>query len=210
MLCRGHGWAKSSHPVLVFSPFPFSLCRLASWDPVLRSKSNKNNVRNISTGSTRSPQLKININFCCFRQIPAAAMLIQCLWRCYAADKAFNSHATWSIYLNDVNSSSNNVNTPIGKVSFLLALATWDFFFFGCLWSLVLRKYEVRWIVFIWASSTRLCKHLCGAWVKIVVVDFNGCEIQKSNNARYFNTWVDLEPFSLRNALRISSFPSLF
>ncbi|KAJ1524376.1 hypothetical protein ONE63_010876 [Megalurothrips usitatus] len=32
------------------------------------------------------------------RQIPAAAMLLQCLWRCYAADKSFNSTATWSIY----------------------------------------------------------------------------------------------------------------
>ncbi|EEB20395.1 voltage-gated potassium channel, putative [Pediculus humanus corporis] len=36
------------------------------------------------------------------RQIPAAAMLIQCLWRCYAADKGFNSHATWHIYVKDV------------------------------------------------------------------------------------------------------------
>ncbi|KAK6618158.1 Potassium voltage-gated channel subfamily KQT member 1 [Polyplax serrata] len=51
------------------------------------------------------------------RQIPAAAMLIQCLWRCYAADKAFNSHATWHIYVKDVNSSTNNSNTPLGKVN---------------------------------------------------------------------------------------------
>ncbi|XP_034237532.1 potassium voltage-gated channel subfamily KQT member 1-like [Thrips palmi] len=36
------------------------------------------------------------------RQIPAAAMLLQCLWRCYAADKSFNSHATWSIYCKDL------------------------------------------------------------------------------------------------------------
>ncbi len=36
------------------------------------------------------------------RQIPAAAMLIQCLWRCYAADKSFNSQATWDIYLKDL------------------------------------------------------------------------------------------------------------
>ncbi|CAG9766068.1 unnamed protein product [Ceutorhynchus assimilis] len=35
------------------------------------------------------------------RQIPAAAMLIQCLWRCYAADKSFNSVATWQIYFKD-------------------------------------------------------------------------------------------------------------
>ncbi|XKL60275.1 hypothetical protein PGB90_001291 [Kerria lacca] len=37
------------------------------------------------------------------RQIPAAAMLIQCLWRCYASDKSFNSQATWDIYLKDIN-----------------------------------------------------------------------------------------------------------
>lgn len=30
-------------------------------------------------------------------------MLIQCLWRCYAADKSFNSQATWDIYLKDLN-----------------------------------------------------------------------------------------------------------
>ncbi|XP_046671910.1 potassium voltage-gated channel subfamily KQT member 1 [Homalodisca vitripennis] len=35
------------------------------------------------------------------RQIPAAAMLIQCLWRCYAADKSFNSQATWNIYVKE-------------------------------------------------------------------------------------------------------------
>nr|CAI5835792.1 unnamed protein product [Callosobruchus analis] len=35
------------------------------------------------------------------RQIPAAAMLIQCLWRCYAADKSFNSTATWQVYLGE-------------------------------------------------------------------------------------------------------------
>lgn len=33
------------------------------------------------------------------RQIPAAATLIQCLWRCYAADKKFNSVATWEIHM---------------------------------------------------------------------------------------------------------------
>lgn len=53
-----------------------------------------------------------------FRQIPAAAMLIQCLWRCYAADKAFNSHATWHIYVKDVNQNANNTNTPLGKVCY--------------------------------------------------------------------------------------------
>ena len=34
------------------------------------------------------------------RQIPAAAR--QCMWRCYAADKKFNSIATWKIYLKPV------------------------------------------------------------------------------------------------------------
>lgn len=42
------------------------------------------------------------------RQIPAAAMLIQCLWRCYAADKSFNSTATWQVYLSDANGSAMN------------------------------------------------------------------------------------------------------
>uniref|UniRef100_A0A336MUT2 Potassium voltage-gated channel subfamily KQT member 1 n=1 Tax=Culicoides sonorensis TaxID=179676 RepID=A0A336MUT2_CULSO len=46
------------------------------------------------------------------RQIPAAAMLIQCLWRCYAADKGFHSDATWSIYLkNDEDSRGNNTSS---------------------------------------------------------------------------------------------------
>ncbi|KAL0268926.1 UNVERIFIED_CONTAM: hypothetical protein PYX00_010704 [Menopon gallinae] len=49
------------------------------------------------------------------RQIPAAAMLIQCLWRCYAADKAFNSNATWQIYVKDVSTNQGNSNTPLGK-----------------------------------------------------------------------------------------------
>ncbi|XP_062991096.1 potassium voltage-gated channel subfamily KQT member 1-like [Elgaria multicarinata webbii] len=33
------------------------------------------------------------------RQIPAAASLIQTLWRCYAAEKSCNSTATWKIYV---------------------------------------------------------------------------------------------------------------
>ena len=40
------------------------------------------------------------------RQIPAAARLIQCMWRCYAADKKFNSIATWKIYLKPVSFNS--------------------------------------------------------------------------------------------------------
>lgn len=49
------------------------------------------------------------------RQIPAAAMLIQCLWRCYAADKSFNSRATWQVYLSDnkeISSVNNNTSGP--------------------------------------------------------------------------------------------------
>uniref|UniRef100_A0AC34QX97 Potassium voltage-gated channel subfamily KQT member 1 n=1 Tax=Panagrolaimus sp. JU765 TaxID=591449 RepID=A0AC34QX97_9BILA len=33
------------------------------------------------------------------RQIPAAATLIQCLWRCYAADKHSKSNATWQVHV---------------------------------------------------------------------------------------------------------------
>ncbi|CAG9835848.1 unnamed protein product [Diabrotica balteata] len=61
------------------------------------------------------------------RQIPAAAMLIQCLWRCYAADKSFNSTATWQVYLSDPNppaannnaagGSGSNYSMPLSKVS---------------------------------------------------------------------------------------------
>ncbi|XP_057339884.1 potassium voltage-gated channel subfamily KQT member 1-like isoform X3 [Microplitis mediator] len=49
------------------------------------------------------------------RQIPAAAMLIQCLWRCYAADKAINSVATWNIYIKDP-APSGQPSTPLGKL----------------------------------------------------------------------------------------------
>ncbi|XP_031837756.1 potassium voltage-gated channel subfamily KQT member 1 isoform X3 [Nomia melanderi] len=49
------------------------------------------------------------------RQIPAAAMLIQCLWRCYAADKSFNSVATWKIYLKDP-APAGQPSTPLGKL----------------------------------------------------------------------------------------------
>lgn len=57
-------------------------------------------------------------------------MLIQCLWRCYAADKAFNSHATWHIYVKDVNTNVNNSNTPLGKVNTWLSVS-FDLFFYG-------------------------------------------------------------------------------
>ncbi|XP_041354248.1 potassium voltage-gated channel subfamily KQT member 1-like [Gigantopelta aegis] len=35
------------------------------------------------------------------RQIPTAASLIQCMWRCHAADSSFNSVATWKIHMSD-------------------------------------------------------------------------------------------------------------
>lgn len=61
------------------------------------------------------------------RQIPAAAMLIQCLWRCYAADKSFHSDATWQIYVKSDDQNTNNSNTStalpaqLGKVSALFS-----------------------------------------------------------------------------------------
>ena len=36
------------------------------------------------------------------RQIPAAARLIQAVWRCHASSKAVDSRATWKIYLRPV------------------------------------------------------------------------------------------------------------
>ncbi|XP_076299296.1 KCNQ potassium channel isoform X2 [Lasioglossum baleicum] len=52
------------------------------------------------------------------RQIPAAAMLIQCLWRCYAADKAINSVATWKIYIKDP-APAGQPSTPLGKLIYV-------------------------------------------------------------------------------------------
>lgn len=46
------------------------------------------------------------------RQIPAAATLIQCLWRCYASDKSFDSQATWDIYLKDLNQTKESNFSP--------------------------------------------------------------------------------------------------
>ncbi|XP_066954825.1 potassium voltage-gated channel subfamily KQT member 1-like isoform X7 [Macrobrachium rosenbergii] len=51
------------------------------------------------------------------RQIPAAAMLIQCLWRCYAADKHFNSTATWKIHLKDPSPNNHSQSTPLSKMA---------------------------------------------------------------------------------------------
>lgn len=55
------------------------------------------------------------------RQIPAAAVLIQCLWRCYAADKSFHSEATWSVYIQNNehdrrHSGGTVLPTQLGKV----------------------------------------------------------------------------------------------
>ncbi|XP_020282867.1 potassium voltage-gated channel subfamily KQT member 1 isoform X3 [Pseudomyrmex gracilis] len=49
------------------------------------------------------------------RQIPAAAMLIQCLWRCHAADKHSNYVATWDIHIKDP-APAGQPTTPLGKL----------------------------------------------------------------------------------------------
>ncbi|XP_063786146.1 potassium voltage-gated channel subfamily KQT member 1-like [Pseudophryne corroboree] len=46
------------------------------------------------------------------RQIPAAASLIQTLWRCYAAEKSYSSTATWKIYLTPPEQGSKTAPTP--------------------------------------------------------------------------------------------------
>ncbi|KAM4747264.1 potassium voltage-gated channel subfamily KQT member 1-like [Rhinophrynus dorsalis] len=46
------------------------------------------------------------------RQIPAAASLIQTLWRCYAAEKSYSSTATWKIYLTPPEQSNRMSPTP--------------------------------------------------------------------------------------------------
>ncbi|OWF47116.1 potassium voltage-gated channel subfamily KQT member 1-like isoform X2 [Mizuhopecten yessoensis] len=47
------------------------------------------------------------------RQIPAAATLIQCVWRCYAADPTSNSEATWKIHIHD----SSNEETMLARMA---------------------------------------------------------------------------------------------
>lgn len=56
-------------------------------------------------------------------------MLIQCLWRCYAADKSFRSEATWHIHVKDSDTNQNTTSlastvlpTQLGKVSFVCIL----------------------------------------------------------------------------------------
>ncbi|XP_078424694.1 potassium voltage-gated channel subfamily KQT member 1 [Cetorhinus maximus] len=46
------------------------------------------------------------------RQIPAAASLIQTLWRCYAAEKTHSSTATWKMYVMPPDYSSKTSATP--------------------------------------------------------------------------------------------------
>lgn len=69
------------------------------------------------------------------RQIPAAAVLIQCLWRCFAADKSFHSEATWRIYIqnneNDNGHSGTVLPTQLGKVcsfSYIFPLSAFSTF----------------------------------------------------------------------------------
>ncbi|KFM58687.1 Potassium voltage-gated channel subfamily KQT member 1, partial [Stegodyphus mimosarum] len=50
------------------------------------------------------------------RQIPAAATLIQTLWRCYAADKNFNSVATWKIHLKSPSTSATKYNKTMAAL----------------------------------------------------------------------------------------------
>lgn len=72
----------------------------------------------------RHKLINLNLNYLKlnYRQIPAAAVLIQCLWRCYAADKSFHSDATWDIHVKniDIDVAGNNfavLPSQLGKVS---------------------------------------------------------------------------------------------
>ncbi|KAM4035345.1 potassium voltage-gated channel subfamily KQT member 1-like isoform 1-T1 [Anomaloglossus baeobatrachus] len=51
------------------------------------------------------------------RQIPAAASLIQTLWRCYAAEKSYSSTATWKIYLTPPDQGSKTAPAPLSPGS---------------------------------------------------------------------------------------------
>ncbi|CAG0898713.1 unnamed protein product, partial [Cyprideis torosa] len=54
------------------------------------------------------------------RQIPAAASLIQCLWRCYAAEKTRKFDATWKIHVKQLlqipRSPEEDIITPLQRV----------------------------------------------------------------------------------------------
>uniref|UniRef100_K7FYF9 Ion transport domain-containing protein n=1 Tax=Pelodiscus sinensis TaxID=13735 RepID=K7FYF9_PELSI len=47
------------------------------------------------------------------RQIPAAASLIQTLWRCYAAEKSYSSTATWKIYVTSPAQNTKKTAAPL-------------------------------------------------------------------------------------------------
>ncbi|XP_071943159.1 potassium voltage-gated channel subfamily KQT member 1-like isoform X2 [Antedon mediterranea] len=59
------------------------------------------------------------------RQIPAAANLIQCLWRLYAADKSFNSEATWKIHLTQTSGNGVTTDSPARKTGLLKKQKSW-------------------------------------------------------------------------------------
>ncbi|CAC5413814.1 KCNQ1 [Mytilus coruscus] len=54
------------------------------------------------------------------RQIPAAATLIQCVWRCYAADPSFKSDATWNIHIHDASNEHNMLARMARRASLTL------------------------------------------------------------------------------------------
>lgn len=49
------------------------------------------------------------------RQIPAAATLIQCSWRCYAADKQSQLKATWQVHVDPIGQKKKKILLMIGK-----------------------------------------------------------------------------------------------
>lgn len=54
------------------------------------------------------------------RQIPAAATLIQCVWRCFAADPSFSSDATWNIHIHDSSNEHNMLARMARRASLTL------------------------------------------------------------------------------------------
>ncbi|XP_065267120.1 potassium voltage-gated channel subfamily KQT member 1-like [Emys orbicularis] len=54
------------------------------------------------------------------RQIPAAASLIQTLWRCYAAEKSYSSTATWKIYVTSPAQNTKKTPAPSSPNSILV------------------------------------------------------------------------------------------
>ncbi|XP_078315610.1 potassium voltage-gated channel subfamily KQT member 1-like isoform X2 [Crassostrea virginica] len=54
------------------------------------------------------------------RQIPAAATLIQCVWRCFAADPSNHSEATWKIHIHDASNEENMLARMARRASLTL------------------------------------------------------------------------------------------